>query len=93
MDSGIVFIWLILGIITVLIGQKKNLLGTSIILYLLLGVIGTVILVFIDSGAPKGMYATKCARCTAAQNLPVGQVEYQCWQCKTGQHVFKGVSK
>jgi hypothetical protein len=37
--------------------------------------------------APAGMYATKCARCGAGQNLPMGQAEYTCWQCHTSQHV------
>ena len=41
--------------------------------------------------APPGMYAIKCSRCGAGQNLPVGQAEFTCWQCHTTQHVARGV--
>ena len=93
--TGFIVIWLICGIITLLIGQKKNM-GSIVAFALgaLLGVIGIVIMLFLPTQlpkAPKGMYATKCCRCTAVQNLPMGQAEFECWQCKTVQHVIKGV--
>jgi hypothetical protein len=87
----LVFFWIVWAIIAVLIGNKKNIsLVTSLALGCLLGLIGIVILLFMPTElpkAPKGMYATKCQRCTAVQNLPTGQAEFTCWQCKTAQHV------
>ena len=60
--TGFIVIWLICGIITLLIGQKKNM-GSIVAFALgaLLGVIGIVIMLFLPSQlpkAPKGMYAT-----------------------------------
>jgi hypothetical protein len=89
--SVIIFFWIVWAVIAVIIGQHKNIgLGTSLTLGILLGLIGVVILLCMPAELPKapaGMYAAKCARCGAGQNLPMGQAEYTCWQCHTAQHV------
>jgi hypothetical protein len=69
--------------------------GMIIFLWALIDVILGVIWMVTNKSrlpkAPKGMYAARCARCGVGQNLPVGQAEFACWQCKTVQHVIKGV--
>ena len=94
MTETVVFVALVCGLITMLIGQKKNMgLFGSFIIGALLGLIGIVIMLFLPTQlpkAPKGMYAAKCCRCSAVQNLPIRQAEFECWQCKTVQDVFKG---
>jgi hypothetical protein len=93
-ETLIVF-WIIWLVIALIIGQHKNIdLTTTLVLGGLLGLIGVVILLCMKPGLPKapaGMYAVKCARCSAGQNIPFGQAEFQCWQCKTSQHIIKGV--
>lgn len=60
--------------------------GEGIALGALLGIIGVIIAVCLKKQlpeAPAGMFATKCPRCNAIQNVPAGQPEYECWQCHT----------
>jgi hypothetical protein len=54
---------------------------------IILGVIWMVTNKARKAKAPKGMYAVSCARCGVGQNLPKGQAEFTCWQCKAFQHV------
>lgn len=83
-----VVIALICGTIALLIGRKK---GTNPLIAFalgaLLGVFGIVGVLLLPSEAKgqPGTYAAKCVRCGAKQN--VAQPEFECWQCKTTQHV------
>lgn len=38
--------------------------------------------------APKGFFSRRCTRCSAVQNVPMNQGEFECWQCKTVQSVI-----
>ncbi len=87
----LIVIWLICGAIAAGIGQAKNRpVGESFVLGLLLGIIGVIIVILLPRGLPKappGMWAMKCPRCNAVQNVPQTQSEYECWQCKLVQRI------
>lgn len=82
--------WVITGVICSIIagtvaGRKNRSGGGFFLLGLLLPVIGVVAALLAAPGAtppPLGMLAVTCPRCNAQQNVPKGQDEYQCWQCK-----------
>ena len=38
--------------------------------------------------APKGSFSRRCTRCSAVQNVPINQGEFECWQCKLTQSVI-----
>ena len=51
-----------------------------------LGILGVIIIICQKPGlppAPAGMRPVKCTRCNAVQNVPLGQIQFECWQCKT----------
>ena len=94
--GSLIVIGLICGIITMLIGQKKNIdTFGSFVIGALLGVIGIVIMHFLRTElpkAPKGMIAVKCSRCRTVQNVMMKQPTFECWQCKTVETVIQGRS-
>jgi hypothetical protein len=90
-----IVIWLICGVITMVIGQKKNIhpFG-SFVLGAVLGLIGIVIIILLPTElpkAPKGMIAVKCSRCNTVQNVTPSQATFQCWQCKTTEPMSKAM--
>jgi len=96
MDAGnlilpLIFWALIFGVITAVIGQKKNYpVGESFLWGALLGIIGLIVVVVRRPRlpiAPPGMRAVKCPRCNAVGNRPETEPRYVCWQCKTAYHV------
>ena len=93
--TGFIVIWLICAIITMLIGQKKNIDPfASFVIGALLGLIGIVIMLFLRTElpkAPKGMIAVKCSRCNTVQNVAMKQATFECWQCKTAEPMIEAV--
>ena len=91
----IVFLWIVWVALGLVIANHKNRsVGEAIALTVILGLIGVIILLCLPTELPKappGMYAVKCSRCGAGQNLPMGQAEFTCWQCHTTQQVARGV--
>jgi len=60
--------------------------GSGFALGGLLGILGVIIIICQKPGlppAPAGMRPVKCTRCNAVQNVPLGQIQFECWQCKT----------
>lgn len=96
MNTSVLTFWMFCMILCVIIGQRKNIgIGSSLLFGFLLGVIGVIIMLCMKPGLPApppGMYVTKCKRCAAVQNVPQGQAEFTCWQCKTAQHCVKGIA-
>jgi hypothetical protein len=93
--STVIVIWLICGIITLLIGRKKNIhpFG-SFVMGAFLGLIGIVLMLFLPTElpkAPKGMIAVKCSRCNTVQNVAMKQATFECWQCNTTEPMSKAV--
>jgi hypothetical protein len=85
--TTLIFASLVSGIICALMAQRKNL---SVTAYFwcgaLLGVIGIVITMVTKPllpEAPPGMFAAKCTRCNAVQNIPIQDRQFECWQCHT----------
>ncbi|MDH6247263.1 hypothetical protein [Mycobacterium sp. OTB74] len=78
---------LICGVICAVIAQRKNLNPTNyFIAGALLGLIGVAITALAKPElpeAPSGMFAAKCVRCNAVQNVPINAHEFECWQCHT----------
>jgi hypothetical protein len=78
--------------------KNRSVVG-SFLLGLILGLIGIVIIALMPKkaaplgyytppapvvpAAPPGMRPVQCPRCNAAQNIPVADTSYECWQCKT----------
>jgi hypothetical protein len=94
--NGTAIFWalVICGVIAGAIGYGKNrsILG-SFLLGALLGVIGIVVVAVLPKGAPKppqGMRPVRCPRCNAVQNIPEGDGEFECWQCKTTSKAPEG---
>jgi hypothetical protein len=83
----IFMVLMVCGIISGLIGQSKDRsLGGSFAWGAILGIIGIVVMVLAQPGAPEGMSAAKCPRCNAVQNVRSGQPSFECWQCKYVAH-------
>lgn len=76
---------LIFGAISSIIGQRKNLSGGGSFCWgFFLGIIGLIVVIAQKPGlppAPPGLYATKCPRCNAVQNVPYDAPTFECWQC------------
>lgn len=94
--TGCIVVWVICGVITLLIGQKKNINPVgSFLMGGLLGLIGIVIMLLLPAELPKaplGFLACKCTRCRTVQNVPMGRgEEFECWQCKTTQSVTEAI--
>jgi hypothetical protein len=91
----ILFGAIVCGIISMLIGQKKNFkMPESFLLGALLGIIGIVIMLVRSPQLPKapaGMIAVKCSRCNAVSNVPLHQDQFECWQCKNSEPMSKAV--
>lgn len=58
----------------------------------LLGFIGIIIAACMRPGstAPPAMESVKCPRCNAEQNVPLGAIEFECWQCHYTAHSQPG---
>lgn len=82
----LVLFWSLLwGAISAFIGQRKNLSGAGSFCWgFFLGLIGLIVVIAKRPGlpeAPPGLYATKCTRCNAVQNVPIQATSFECWQC------------
>jgi uncharacterized membrane protein YeaQ/YmgE (transglycosylase-associated protein family) len=82
----IVAIWVACGFAAASITKGKNR-GSALgwILGLVLGVVGIIIALVLPGqapAAPAGMRTVQCPRCNAAQNVPIGAMNCECWQCK-----------
>ena len=66
--------------------------GMIILLWALIDVILGVIWMVTNKThlpkAPKGSFSRRCTRCSAVQNVPINQGEFECWQCKLTQSVI-----
>jgi hypothetical protein len=85
-----ILVWcLIWGGVAVLIGQNKNLpQGECFAWGALLGIIGIIVVICKKPAlppAPPGMWAVRCWRCNAVQNVPYTQTEFSCYQCQAPQ--------
>jgi hypothetical protein len=89
--------FLICGGIAALIGQRKHFnVVHSFLLGAILGVIGIGIVAVQRPNLPKpppGLVAVKCPRCTAVQNIPSIQAQFECWQCKLTSDVASARSR
>lgn len=74
------------GLISASIASNKNRsAGGFFLLGFFFSVIGIVIALLAHPGepkAPQGMITVTCPRCNARQNIAMGQMNYECWQCK-----------
>ena len=71
------------GVISTAIGTGKGRSGVGSFLWgFLLGVIGIIVVAVLPPGTPAGMRPVTCSRCNARQNIKVGDLDYECWQCK-----------
>lgn len=77
--------------VAVLIGQHKNIpTGECLVWGGLLGLIGVIVVACSKPRsalppAPPGMWAVKCWRCGAGQNVPYGQDGFSCYRCGAAQ--------
>lgn len=88
---GLLVIWLGFAAVGVHISQTKNR-GPWIgfVLGFFLGVIGILVLVWLEPQlppAPPGRRPFRCPRCSAVQNVLYAAERYDCWRCKQGVKV------
>lgn len=82
---GLLFLWVLMGGVAAIIAQYKNRsLLEGFVLGALCGCFGVIIEALLPRQLPKappGMWATKCPRCNAVQNVSLRATTFECWQC------------
>ncbi|WP_221220623.1 hypothetical protein [Mycolicibacterium sp. BK634] len=81
-------LWVLCAVVGAAISKnwKNRAVAEGLVLGGLLGILGVAIAACLPKQlppAPPGMIAVQCPRCNAVQNVPMGQPQYQCWQCHT----------
>ena len=91
MVEAFVFVLIVSGAISAIIGTSKNRGGVGSFCWgFFLGIIGIIVVALLPPGippAPLGMYSRTCGRCNARQNIPTAAKSFECWQCHTTTEV------
>ncbi|WP_155769317.1 hypothetical protein [Mycobacterium asiaticum] len=82
---------LICGAIAAGIAVRKNRSAVGwFLIGALLSLVGIVIIAMLPAATPGAAHGTRkvyCGRCTAAQDIPIEDSSFVCWQCKRDNKV------
>lgn len=74
--------WVVCIVAAILIGNAKGRPPADSFMFgAVLGIIGVILVAALPAPPPKGMRSVTCPRCSAKQNVPASDKQYDCWQC------------